>query len=615
MKVNNIILFVAILYVNLLFAQTGWHWQQPLPQGNSLNDVYVFDPNTLIAVGDFGTVMKSNDGGNSWYTRFNVGNTYDNFNALSFVDYQTGYVITDHGRVFKTSDGGDTWTLKDTDVGANLCSIDFSNPELGYAVGDNSSYVNRKAVAFRSETNGEIWERVNLMNYLPPLKSVKFINNRIGYIVGEGGTILKNSVPDTNWIELTNSSRFSFKSVFFQNANLGWATGGLSSNSYPDYSYRGKILKSTDGGTNWVCKFDTNYYFQSLYFINADTGWAVGNYEDSTWKSIICKTIDGGENWDITPYIFNYKIKSIYFQDYYSGWVVGWDGAIYKSSDGGILWVKINVPTSQDLTDIQFTDQQTGYSVITFDQGYTNGRFIKTTDGGQNWNLFETGFSSLNSMFFINGNLGWSVGGFGKIIKSTNGDVSWISKNSPTGRDLNDVFFINHYIGWIVGDKGQILKTYNGGENWYFLQSNTVNDLNSVHFTDPNSGWTVGELNTILSTTDGGGPVLSVEKDKLITPEKFIVNQNYPNPFNNSTIFEIVIPVKGTLQLQIFDITGKKVYDKNIGDLSPAVHKIQWNGLTNSGIQVASGIYFYRFIFEGNNALKNIQTRKMMLLR
>lgn len=100
-----------------------------------------------------------------------------------------------------------------------------------------------------------------------------------------------------------------------------------------------------------------------------------------------------------------------------------------------------------------------------------------------------------------------------------------------------------------------------------------------------------------------------------LIPEKFIVHQNYPNPFNNSTVFEIAVPEAGRLTLQIFDITGRSVFEKKIDNVTPAVHKVHWNGLSNIGTQVASGIYFYRTILKISNGQKNIQTRKMMLLR
>ena len=51
-----------ILSINAM-AQEGWFWQNPLPQGNTLTDIFVFDQNTAIAVGSSGTILKTIDGG------------------------------------------------------------------------------------------------------------------------------------------------------------------------------------------------------------------------------------------------------------------------------------------------------------------------------------------------------------------------------------------------------------------------------------------------------------------------------------------------------------------------------------------------------------------------
>jgi photosystem II stability/assembly factor-like uncharacterized protein len=733
----NFFLICLFISFGCLMAQTGWYWQQPLPQGNSLNDLHVFDQNTVIAVGDFGTVMKSNDGGISWYTRFNTGNTNDNFHSLSFVDYQTGYAVTNHGKVFKTVDGGNTWSLinffhnsyeltdvhfvddlngwltwgwyatggiihthdggvnwihqninnfghgtgiyminnnvgwactpkgstwngsifntvdggtnwnrqldgardelnavlflnadtgfvvggsgagnmgiilktvdggitwiqKSNEGGYKLHEIDFYNPELGCTVGEYWNGFEKEAVAYYSETCGETWNRLDLQNHIPALKSVKFNNNQIGYMVGEGGTILKNSVPNTNWTELTNSSRLSLENIYFHNTSLGWATGGFSTEGYPDYGFRGKILKTDDGGNNWICQLDTNYYFKNLTFINADTGWAIGNFIDSIWQSVIFKTIDGGENWVSNQDTFDYKLSTIYFQDYYNGWIVGRDGSMYKSSDGGDSWHKLSVPTTQDLTDIQFTDQFTGYAVISFDQGATGGKFVKTIDSGQSWNLFDTGFGGLNSIFFVNNNLGWSVGVNGKIIKTTNGGISWFRMNSPTGDELNKVFFVNSNIGWTVGNSGKILKTYNGGGNWFFLQSNTTNDLNSVYFTDDQTnGWVAGDYNTILSTNDGGGPVLSIENVKNTNLFNFKIHSNFPNPFNSSTTIVFDLPKALPVEISIYSILGVNIYSKKIDYTNSGINKFIWNGKNNLGHDITSGLYIYSISYNG----------------
>jgi photosystem II stability/assembly factor-like uncharacterized protein len=61
----KLVVFTLFLSMNV-FAQDGWFWQNPLPQGNTLNDIFVFDENEAIAVDGSGTVIKTVDSGDSW---------------------------------------------------------------------------------------------------------------------------------------------------------------------------------------------------------------------------------------------------------------------------------------------------------------------------------------------------------------------------------------------------------------------------------------------------------------------------------------------------------------------------------------------------------------------
>jgi hypothetical protein len=54
-------LFIALFFVNAALAQ--WHWQNSLPQGNSLSSIFFADANTGYAVGYNGTILTTEDGG------------------------------------------------------------------------------------------------------------------------------------------------------------------------------------------------------------------------------------------------------------------------------------------------------------------------------------------------------------------------------------------------------------------------------------------------------------------------------------------------------------------------------------------------------------------------
>src|SRR3954454_8132532 len=50
----------------LINAEGEWVWQNPLPQGNTLQDFFFIDADNGFAVGASGTILRTTDGGNSW---------------------------------------------------------------------------------------------------------------------------------------------------------------------------------------------------------------------------------------------------------------------------------------------------------------------------------------------------------------------------------------------------------------------------------------------------------------------------------------------------------------------------------------------------------------------
>ncbi len=59
-------LILSLIFISNSFAQEGWFWQNPLPQGNNLTDVCFVDENTGYVLGENLTFMKTTDGGDIW---------------------------------------------------------------------------------------------------------------------------------------------------------------------------------------------------------------------------------------------------------------------------------------------------------------------------------------------------------------------------------------------------------------------------------------------------------------------------------------------------------------------------------------------------------------------
>ena len=206
-------------------------------------------------------------------------------------------------------------------------------------------------------------------------------------------------------------------------------------------------------------------------------------------------------NWQ-NPLPQGNTLLSTYFTSPDVGYTVGEHGTILKTTDGGISWNQQISGTNNSLNSVFFTSVDTGYIA----GGYSGELILKTTNGGNSWEtqyIDSTLPSSLNSIFFLNSNLGFAVGYNGTILKTIDGGTTWTPKFSGTTEFLVSVFFTDINTGYVVGTNGIILKTTNAGNSWTSQTSGTLASLCSVFFTDPNTGY-ISASTQILKTTNGG---------------------------------------------------------------------------------------------------------------
>jgi hypothetical protein len=97
------------------------------------------------------------------------------------------------------------------------------------------------------------------------------------------------------------------------------------------------------------------------------------------------------------------------------------------------------------------------------------------------------------------------------------------------------------------------------------------------------------------------------------TPSKWTnqLAQNYPNPFNPVTTILYSIKERTHVSLKIYDVAGRLVKTLVNEIEQPGVmHEVRWDGRSNSGDPVASGVYFYKIVTKDFS-----KTRKMVLLK
>ena len=146
-------------------------------------DVVVFDDNTVIVVGEFELVLMSVDAGDSWEV---VNKADASLAGIFFSDRQTGYAVGQKGKVIGTVDGGLTWRALDVDARENLLDV--------WASG-NDIYIPGIRTLLRSRDGGASWESITEGDIsVKWYQSIKGTRTATGYnvaMVGHSGRIIQ----------------------------------------------------------------------------------------------------------------------------------------------------------------------------------------------------------------------------------------------------------------------------------------------------------------------------------------------------------------------------------------------------------------------------------------
>ncbi|NMB81939.1 MAG: T9SS type A sorting domain-containing protein [Ignavibacteria bacterium] len=136
------------------------------------------------------------------------------------------------GTVITTTNGGANWVKQNSGISETLYSLHLFDFQNAIACGMNGK-------VYRSTNAGTSWTSISIPNSANynNLFRIRFINNNIGWFVGEYGTVYKTTNGGSTWTQQTSNAFHSLFSIFPLNENIAWIVGG-----------GGTILKTTDGG-------------------------------------------------------------------------------------------------------------------------------------------------------------------------------------------------------------------------------------------------------------------------------------------------------------------------------------------------------------------------------
>jgi len=94
-------------------------------------------------------------------------------------------------------------------------------------------------------------------------------------------------------------------------------------------------------------------------------------------------------------------------------------------------------------------------------------------------------------------------------------------------------------------------------------------------------------------------------------PSEFVLGDNYPNPFNPTTTIPLTVPERSEVTLTVYDVLGAEVRRLHHGFLAPGRYWFTWDGTTENGSPVATGMYLSRM----TSSTGMTKTKKMILVK
>ena len=188
----------------------------------------------LVAVGDRGHVLLSDDEGKSW--RQVVVPTRAMLTGVSFGDAQHGWAVGHDGVILATTDAGQTWVHQDTgqDLETILLDVFFSDPLHGLAVGAYGK-------CLLTMDGGKSWQPAAAIPDEAHLNQIAPTSTDALYLAGEAGTLLTSSDARQPWRKI----EVPYEGSLFGALPLG-------DHKLIVYGLRGHVFVSADDGATWT---------------------------------------------------------------------------------------------------------------------------------------------------------------------------------------------------------------------------------------------------------------------------------------------------------------------------------------------------------------------------
>ncbi|MCI0329620.1 MAG: dockerin type I domain-containing protein [candidate division Zixibacteria bacterium] len=283
-----------------------------------------------------------------WRTLPNAPVSTGRMDDVFFINPSLGWVLSNNynsdstaflGDIWKTMDGGATWALQIT-LNQYLRSVGFADSLTGWV----GTVFDPDSLLYHTTDGGTTWALVQNIPEPRPLGicGISVVNDSVMYASGRysgPARVIKTTDRGANWtsFDLYPLADNLVDCRFFS-PDSGFVVGSIGADYHTGY---GRVLFTSDGGSTWATRYAgtrSEELCWKIQFLNRTTGYvSIENF--SLGPTYYLKTTDGGGTWSDELFLNTpYEVQGIGFATDSLGWMGGWGGDTFETTDAGASW-------------------------------------------------------------------------------------------------------------------------------------------------------------------------------------------------------------------------------------------------------------------------------------